>query len=183
MKICRVCGVRNRPKYEDCVRCGEPLPRAAGGKGKASRSGVAGLPAAVKLAIVVVGVLGVMVVSFRWLASGTSADLKAGGGTVALDDALIDDALVVSSESGESGESGVELDAFGEAAEATRNGKAAFRAGNFEEALEYFQDLLHTSPSNHTGHLFVGLCKRSWATSPGPRPVFAKPSPSSPMTS
>ena len=165
MKVCRVCGVRNRPKYEDCVRCGEPLPRAAGGKGKASRanqgSGVAGLPAVVKLAFVMVVVLGVLVVSFRWLASGTSADLEAGG-TVALDEALVDDAfeddaLVVSTESGESG---ADPGALGEAAEATRNGKAAFRAGNFEEALGYFEDLLHTSPSNHTGHLFVGLCKQ-----------------------
>ena len=162
MKICRVCGVRNRPKYEDCVRCGEPLPVATGGKGKASQanrgSGVARLPAAVKLAIVMVAVLGVMVVSFRWLASGTSAETSSADlnseGTRPLDDALVDDALAVSAESG------IDPGAFGEAAEATRNGKAAFRAGNFEEALQYFEDLLHTSPSNHTGHLFVGLCKQ-----------------------
>ncbi len=153
MKICRVCGVRNRPQYEDCVRCGEPLPRATGGKGKARQgSAVARLPAAVKLAIVMVAVLGVMVVSFRWLASGTSAETSAdlnSEGTRSLDDALA-----------VSAESGIDPGAFGEAAEATRNGKAAFRAGNFEEALQYFEDLLHTSPSNHTGHLFVGLCKQ-----------------------
>jgi Flp pilus assembly protein TadD len=107
-----------------------------------------------------VAVLGVLVVSFRWLASGTSADLEVDDGTLAIDDALVDDALVVSSESGESGESGAEPGALGEAAEATRKGKAAFRAGNFEEALEYFENLLQTSPSNHTGHLFVGLCKQ-----------------------
>ena len=65
-----------------------------------------------------------------------------------------DDALAVSAKSR------IDPGAFGEAAEATRNGKAAFRAGNFEEALQYFEDLLHTSPSNHTGHLFVGLCKQ-----------------------
>jgi Flp pilus assembly protein TadD len=156
MKICRVCGTRNRPKYEDCVRCGEPLPVATGGKGKEG-SGVARLPAAVKLAIVMVAVLGVMVVSFRWLASGSSEEISAdlnSEGARPLDDALVDDALAVPAES--------EIDpgAFGEAAEATRNGKAAFRAGNFEEALQYFEDLLHTSPSNHTGHLFVGLCKQ-----------------------
>ena len=67
----------------------------------------------------------------------------------------------------ESGESGAEPDAFGEAAEATRNGKAAFRVGNFEEAPEYFQELLHASPSNHTGHLFVGLCKQELGNLPG----------------
>ena len=168
MKICPACGTRNRPKYEDCVRCGEPLPRATGSKGKGSQanqgSGVARLPAAVKVAIVMAAVLGVMVVSFRWLASGTSAETSANlssEDTRPLDDALVDDALAVSAESG------IDPGAFGEAAEATRNGKAAFRAGNFEEALQYFEDLLHTSPSNHTGHLFVGLCKQKLGDTTG----------------
>ena len=159
MKICRVCGVRNRPKYEDCVRCGEPLPRVTGAKRKAGGgSGVAGLPAAVKLAIVMVAVLGVLVVSFRWLASGTSADPNTSD-ALSVDDALVDDALVDNALVA-SAESGAEPEAFGEAAEATRKGKGAFRAGNYEEALGYFEDLLHTSPSHHTGHLFVGLCKQ-----------------------
>ena len=161
MKICRVCGVRNRPKYQDCVRCGEPLPLAAGGKGKASqKSGVAGLPAAVKLAIFMVGVLGVLVVSFRWLASGTSAESSDIRSSAFASDRPLDDVLVDDDALAMADEAGADSDAMGEAAEATRKGKAAYRAGNFEEALEYFEDLLQTSPSHHTGLLFVGLCKQ-----------------------
>jgi Flp pilus assembly protein TadD len=153
MKKCHVCGTKNRDRYEDCVRCGEPLVssvnRGAGG---------AGLPPAIKLAIVMSVVLAAMVVGFRWMARGTSptraAEMENTPEAADLEPLPETDLSDLASEGEESSEE------IQEATEAMRAGKAAFQAGDFQAALDHFQTLIDIAPSNSNGYLYVGLCKQ-----------------------
>ena len=72
MKKCRLCGTRNREKYASCVQCGGPLVSVASGA-----KGSSGLPAAIKLAIAMVVLLGVTIGGFRWMARGSSSSAEA----------------------------------------------------------------------------------------------------------
>ncbi len=156
MKQCLVCGTRNREKYENCVRCGEPLASAATGAAGSSR-----LPPAIKLAFAMVVLLGVMIAGFRSMARGTSSSAEAqpvcpdrvdstSASSEDVDFFSIDEALDAD-----------EVDeALNEASVATRSGKEAFRAGDFEVALAHFEELARLSPTNYTAYLYAGMCKQ-----------------------
>jgi len=152
MKQCRACGTRNRDKYQDCVRCGEPLVRLTAKE----RSG---LPPAVKLALAMTGVLVVLVVGFRWVARGTSPSTSRASETNTADTLTDIDAFSAEEPDSPSSTAG-NSEAINQASEATRNGKAAFRAGDFQAAMEFFQELIEITPSNHTGYLYLGLCQQ-----------------------
>ena len=154
MKQCLVCGTRNREKYENCVRCGEPLASAATGA-----AGSSGLSPAIKLALTMVVLLGVMIAGFRFMARGTSSSTEAqpvrpvDSNSASAEDAdlfSIDEALAAEEVEG----------AINEASVATRNGKDAFRAGDFEAALAHFEELARLSPTNYTAYLYAGMCKQ-----------------------
>jgi len=154
MKQCRACGTRNRDKYQDCVRCGAPLARLTR-EGK-ERSG---LPPAVKLALAMTGVLVVLVVGFRWVARGTSPSTSGASESNTADTLTDIDAFSAEEPDSPSSTAG-NSEAINQASEATRNGKAAFRAGDFQAAMEFFQELIEIAPSNHTGYLYLGLCQQ-----------------------
>ena len=68
---------------------------------------------------------------------------------------------------------GEEVDgALNDAQLATRNGREAFRAGDFEAALVYFEELAQLSPTNYTAFLYEGLLIEYGAT----EQLFTNPS-------
>jgi len=156
MKKCRRCGARNRDKYTHCLRCGEPLARAS-----AAAASHPGLPSSIKLTAAMLVLLAVMIAGFRFMAgerrsssensSPPSASLDSSGGPSGdVDVFSMDEALDT--------EEGAQ--ALNEAALATRNGKEAFRAGDFEAALGYFEELAQLSPTNYSAFLYAGMCKQ-----------------------
>jgi len=107
------------------------------------------------------GLLGVMIVGFRFMAASGSTAAEAGaplptaadsGSTAAEDEDLfsIDEASDAESVD----------EARNEAAVAIRKGREAFRAGDFEEALAHFEELAQLSPTNYTAFLYAGMCKQ-----------------------
>ena len=155
MKKCRRCGARNRDKYTDCLRCGEPLASAGAGK---TRTG--GVPPAIKLAVAMFGLLAVMIAGFRFMAGGQTASGNQAVRSPSLDsdDISTEDVDLLSVEESLGTEEGDE--ALNEAALATRNGKEAYRAGDFEAALGYFEELAQLSPNNYSAFLFAGMCQQ-----------------------
>jgi tetratricopeptide (TPR) repeat protein len=141
-KRCRVCGAKNREKLEICVRCGEPLVPV----GPPSLA----VPLTGKIGLVVVGVavLGLSIAVFRWMATGTEEDRPFSADTPA--PAETASAPVASERNTGSG--------YQEAADATKEGMAAYNAGDYERALGYFQELARVSPTNATAYLYAGLC-------------------------
>jgi Flp pilus assembly protein TadD len=105
----------------------------------------------VKLAVGILALLGVATFTFRSIATRPGDTTGVAGG--AEDDVLVPETSLPEP-------SGTEPSTFRDAAEATRRGKDAFRAGNFETALGFFEELERLSPSNPTAHLYAGLCKQ-----------------------
>ena len=153
MKKCRLCGTINREKYESCVRCGEPLASAA-----THAKGSSGLPPAIKLSLAMVVLLGVMIAGFRFMARGGSSSAEAQPVRPDRVDSTSEDADYFSIDESLDAE---EVDeAFNEVSVATRNGKEAFRAGDYEAALAHFEELAQLSPTNYTAYLYAGMCKQ-----------------------
>lgn len=153
MKQCRHCGTRNREKYANCVRCGEPLANAA-----TVAAGASGLPPAIKLAVAMVVLLGIMIVGFRFMARGTSSAAEPQATRSDSNAAAAEDADVFSID--EAFDAEAVGGALNEASGATRRGKEAFRAGDYEAALAHFEELAELSPTNYTAYLYAGMCKQ-----------------------
>ena len=165
MRKCRRCGTRNREKYANCLRCGEPLASAP-----AVAAGSSGLPPAIKLAVAMVGLLGVMIGGFRFVARGTSSftdtqsarlDAPFDSGSAPTEDVF---SIAFEEEEGDA--------ALHQAAMATRSGKEAFRAGDFEAALAHFEELAQLSPSNYTAYLYAGMCQQELGDLEGAKASF-----------
>ena len=119
MKQCRVCGTRNREKYQNCVRCGEPLPSAP----TRAAAGSSGFPPAVKLALTIVVLLGIMIAGFRFMARGTSSSAEIPPAHFDSSSATAEDADLFSIDEALDAE---EVDqTLNEASVTTRNGKEA----------------------------------------------------------
>jgi superkiller protein 3 len=154
MKQCRVCGTRNREKYANCVRCGEPLASAP----TRAAAGSSGFPPAVKLALTMVVLLGIMIAGFRFMARGTSSSAEIPPAHFDSSSATAEDADLFSIDEALDAE---EVDqTLNEASVTTRNGKEAFRAGDYEAALAHFEELARLSPTNYTAYLYAGMCKQ-----------------------
>jgi len=140
MKKCPVCGAKNRDRFEDCIRCGEPIVLMSPSPLRSATG--------ISLAAIALAVLGLSAVAFRWIALGTTDS---------------EDLAPSEVESGPAGEPAVPAEggilSAEEAAEATRRAIAACETGDHETALQTFDALARVSPLNPTVHLHAGLCK------------------------
>ncbi len=144
MKKCRSCGAKNRERYNDCVRCGNPLAPVGPASMSGFRLGKFGL------AIVGLAVLGISVAAFRWMATRPQVEPSSPSSFETVADSMTSPEFSSAVQAGATG--------YKEAAEATRFGMQAFRDGDFETALGYFTDLAKLSPENVIAYLYSGLC-------------------------
>ena len=139
MKKCPVCGARNRDRFEDCIRCGEPMvPESPSRLRAASGIGLAG---------VAIAVLGLAGLAFRWIAMGAESEEPASSAVESVSGgepaASIPDGILSAEEM----------------ADAIRQAMGAYEVGDYETALETFDALARVSPSNSIARLYTGLCK------------------------
>jgi len=118
------------------------------------------MPATIKLVVAMVALLGIMIAGFRFMAGerASSAENPASESASLGSSSSSEDEDVFSMDEALDSEEGDE--ALNEAALATRNGKEAFGAGDFEAALGYFEELAQLSPNNYSAFLYGGMCKQ-----------------------